>query len=222
MKQLFYKELQMVLHPTCIIFLSFVFMLFIPSYPYTIACFYTTLSLFFVCLTARENHDIDYMMILPIQKKDIVKSRIMLFISIEMANFLFTAIVVFIRLIWCPYENGGGMAPNLVLLGIYLLMYGTFNYFFLTGHYKDVSKVGKPFLLGSILTFLFVAVEEIIMIAQVVMRQSNPDAKLFLDSMDGASLIRQLPIFLACILIYILLNIACYKVSVKRFEVQDL
>ncbi len=222
MRELLYKDIRMVLHPTCIIFLSFAAMLFIPSYPYTVACFYTTLTLFFVCLTARENHDIDYMMMLPIQKKDIVKSRILLFVCIEMANFILTAIVVVIRCTVCPYENQGGMVPNLVLLGIYLLMYGTFNYVFLTGHYKDVSKVGKPFLLGSILMFLFVALEEIIMIAQIVMRQSDKNVTLFLNEMDGGSLMKQLPILLGCIVLYVLLNITCYKVSVKRLEVQDL
>ena len=202
--------------------MTFAAMLMIPSYPYTVACFYTTLSLFFVCLTARENHDIDYMMILPIQKKDVVKARLMLFIFLEMANFILTTIVVVIRCTACNYENKGGMSPNLVLLGIFLLMYGVFNYFYLTGYYKDVSKVGKPFLKGCILMCLFVAVDEGIMIAEAVMRQSDKNASLFLNAMDGASLVKQIPILLVCALIFVLLNIRCYKVSRRRFEVLDL
>ena len=57
MKNLVYKEFCLAAHPTNYIFLSFAFMLLIPNYPYLVSFFYTTLGIFFMCLSSRENHD---------------------------------------------------------------------------------------------------------------------------------------------------------------------
>lgn len=68
MKNLIYKEIKLALHPTAPLFLLLSTLLLIPNYPYEVVFFYTCLAVFFHCLSGRENHDIEYSLLLPIQK----------------------------------------------------------------------------------------------------------------------------------------------------------
>ena len=75
MKQLISKELRLCMHPAAIIFLILSAMVMIPNYPYLVAFFYTTLGIFFICLTGRENNDIYFSVCLPVEKTAIVTAR---------------------------------------------------------------------------------------------------------------------------------------------------
>lgn len=68
MKELLNKELKLVLHPTNILFIPLAFMLFIPNYPYLVIMFYTCLGIFFMCQFGRENNDVFFTMMLPVEK----------------------------------------------------------------------------------------------------------------------------------------------------------
>ena len=57
MRALLIKEFLLCLHPTQILFLTFACFVFILNYPYEIAFFFSGLSVFFACLSARENGD---------------------------------------------------------------------------------------------------------------------------------------------------------------------
>ena len=74
MGKLMKKELKLAMHPTAPMFLALSAMLLIPNYPYYVIFFYTSLAVFFICLTGRENHDIFFTMLLPVSKKDVVKA----------------------------------------------------------------------------------------------------------------------------------------------------
>ena len=87
MKDLVYKELKLALHPAAIIFLCLSSMLMIPSYPYFIIFFYTCLGVFFICMSGRENKDIYFTMLLPVQKREIVGARFLLVALIELLQF---------------------------------------------------------------------------------------------------------------------------------------
>lgn len=67
MKELLNKELKLVLHPTNILFIPLAFMLFIPNYPYLVIMFYTCLGVFFMCQFGRENNDVFFTMMLPVE-----------------------------------------------------------------------------------------------------------------------------------------------------------
>lgn len=69
MKNMLYKEFKLAMHPTSVIFLSLSAMMLIPNYPYYMTFFYTTLAIFFIYLSGRENHDIFYTMTLPYEKE---------------------------------------------------------------------------------------------------------------------------------------------------------
>ena len=64
MKNLMRKELLLAMHPASVLFLLLSAMLLIPNYPYYVICFYTCLGTFFICLTGRENRDIEFTAVL--------------------------------------------------------------------------------------------------------------------------------------------------------------
>ena len=88
MADLLRKEFKLALHPTAIIFLALSAMMLIPNYPYYVIFFYTGLAVFFICLSARENNDVVYSMMLPAAKSDIVKARILMAALLEIAQIV--------------------------------------------------------------------------------------------------------------------------------------
>ena len=52
------KEFTLALHPTSVVFVFFAAFVFIPNYPYEVMCFFSCLSIYFMCLSGRENKDI--------------------------------------------------------------------------------------------------------------------------------------------------------------------
>ena len=100
MKNLVYKEFRLAAHPTNYTFLSFAFMLLIPNYPYIVSFFYTTLGIFFMCLSSRENHDLEYSLNLPVRKRDLVGARILTVCIFELLTIVATipfAVACFLR-----------------------------------------------------------------------------------------------------------------------------
>ena len=83
MKTLLYKEFRLASHPTTFLFPLLSAMLLIPNYPYYVVFFYTTLGIFFVCLSGRENHDIFYTMLLPVEKRSLVRARMLFAVCME-------------------------------------------------------------------------------------------------------------------------------------------
>ncbi|MCM1578866.1 MAG: ABC-2 transporter permease [Ruminococcus sp.] len=215
MKNLIFKEFKLALHPTSIIFLTFAAMLFIPSYPYYTAFFYTTLALFFTCLTGRENHDIYYTCLLPVSKGDAVRSRILYAVIFQLAQVLLCVPVILVKLNLNIPENTVGMEANAALLGLSLIMLGIFNFTFFTAFYKNVLLIGKPFLISGAVTFAYIFIAESLCHALPFFRD-------VLDNTDRAFLPQRLLVLAAGVIIYAVLTLAACKKSVKLFEEQDL
>ena len=97
MKNLLIKEFRLAMHPAAIIFIFLASMLLIPNYPYFVVMFYTCLGIFFICLTARENHDIDYTMLLPVRKGDLVSARILMVVLLQLIELAVCVIFAVIR-----------------------------------------------------------------------------------------------------------------------------
>ena len=66
--KLLMKEWKLCIHPTAYIMLLCAALIRGPGYPYGVSCFYMGLAIFFICLTARENHDATYTLTLPISR----------------------------------------------------------------------------------------------------------------------------------------------------------
>ena len=160
MGQLLKKELRLALHPTAFIFLLLSSMLMIPNYPYLVVFFYTGLAVFFTCLTGRENRDVDFTMLLPVAKGDVVKARMLTVALLEVAQLLTAVPFALLRQAIIREPNAAGMDANMALLALALVEMGLFNAVFFRGYYRDVRRVGSSFVWASVAVFLYIAVAE--------------------------------------------------------------
>ncbi|MDD3334564.1 MAG: ABC-2 transporter permease [Eubacteriales bacterium] len=160
MKNLLIKEWKLAIHPTVLLFFGLALMLLIPSYPFYVVFFYTVLGLFFVCVTGRENKDIEYTLTLPIRKRDAVRSRILFAMLVELCQCVMVALVVFLRNALQIGPNEAGMDANVALFGLSLIMLGLFNHLFFIRYYRNPLKVGKAFAFSAIMTFVYILFAE--------------------------------------------------------------
>lgn len=205
------KELQLAMHPTSILFLLLSAMVLIPNYPYYVVFFYTSLSVFFVCLNGRENHDITYSLLLPVRKADVVKGRFLFVTLLEC--FQVVVIVPFMVIKqYLPIEpNVVGMEANIALLGMGLFMFGLFNVIFFSVYYKNPNKVGKAFLLGSVS-------EAVCMVAAETLVHAVPAFRDYIDTMGMEYMPYKLIVFAVGAVGYILLTLVSYKRAQRCFE----
>ena len=215
MKDLIYKELKLALHPAAIIFLCLSSMLMIPSYPYFIIFFYTCLGVFFICMSGRENKDIYFTMLLPVQKREIVGARFLLVALIELLQFAAAVPFAFLHNAAYPGPNAAGMNVNVAFFGFAFLLLGLFNLVFFTKYYKDPNKVGTPFLLGCIAFAAGMLLVEACM-------HALPFAAAYLNAQGTQNLPHQLAALACGAALWALFTMAAYRRSVKRFEAFDL
>lgn len=215
MKKLLMKELRLALHPTNVIFLLFAAMLLIPSYPYYVAFFYTTLGVFFTCLTGRENRDIEYTMLLPVRRADVVRARILLTVLLEGAQVLLSIPFAMLNRRLYPLGNMAGMEANVALFGLTLVMYGLFNVVFFPLYYRNPNKIGVAFLLGGLAEGVFIVLAELA--AHLV-----PFARRYLDTADPTYLAPKLVVLAIGVALFAALTLLAARLSERRFERFDL
>ena len=209
------KEFTLTMHPTVPVMLLLGTMVLIPNYPYLVAFFYVTLSLFFTCLNARENNDAVFSLSLPVKKADLVRSRILFTCIIELFSILLTAPFTVLSAKIAPQGNAAGMDANMVLLGQGLLLFGLFNLVFFTSYYKDISKVGVPFVTASVVSFVLVG-------ADVCLCYAVPYVKNVLDTPGFVNAAPKAVCLISGALSFAALTLLSYKISTKRFLKLDI
>lgn len=209
MKNLLYKELTFSIN---IFFYIVPFMLslllFIPNWLYSFVIMY----FFWVSvpqIISGYNAQLDYkfMSILPVSKKDIVCSKIIAFILIELTHVLFAVAFGIIHNLIYGSDNLF-LEINPAYFGIMLAMLGLFNIIFLPSYFKTAYKFGKPLIMAIIVAFLFAGIFEVgaaaIPFMQNILKTSN-------------SLI-QMTILIVGIVLFIGINIITIKKSVSNFK----
>lgn len=210
------KEFKLSLHVTSYLFLAFGLMLLIPSYPYYVAFIYTCLAVFFTFLNCRENHDIFFSSTLPVKKSDIVLARCLSTAAIQVLTLIVAVPFAIIGIKINPVGyNEVGIEANVAFFGIAFVMLAIFNLVYFPNFYKTGSKIGKPLVLASIPTAIFVIAAEVAI--QVV-----PSLKASLDTTEPALVVKQIPILIAGMVIYALAMLLAYKLSAKKFEQVDI
>lgn len=215
MKNLLMKEFRLCMHPTAPMFLALSAMLLIPNYPYYVVFFYTSLAVFFTCLSGRENNDVFYTVMLPLAKRSAVKARFAFVVLLELLQALVAIPFAILRQALPLPGNLVGMDANIVLFGLSFAMLGLFNWVFFSIYYRDVSKVGKAFGISSIVVFGYILVAE--SLAHVV-----PFFRDKLDTPDTQYLPEKLVVLAAGLAIYVVLTLLVYRKSVRAFEKLDL
>lgn len=161
----------------------------------------------------RETNDIYYTALLPVQKRDTVKAKCLLMVLAQMTQLLISLPFAVLRLRVLPNGNPAGIEANLAYYGFGFMIYSIFNFILLTQFFKTAYKVGKAFLLAITPAAIGVIIMEVIV--------HIPEFK-WLDSVVPDLLLKQLPILVIGILIYIFSMLIAYKISANRFQRVDL
>lgn len=213
------KEIKLCLSPINYVFLSFAFMMIVPNYPSYVAFFYIGLSCFFIFNNGLINKDIQYSMVLPITKSDIVKSRCILIAAYEVIFFILTIPFSILRVTVVGLENKAGIEANVAFYGFCMIMMTVYHFVFFTNYYKKANKPGLPLLLAEL---SLIAVYFLVEVPVWVGQATKNEFLLMLDSVEPSDLLKQLPILAVGLVIYVLGWLATYKKSAKIFEKVDL
>ncbi|HOQ74756.1 MAG TPA: ABC-2 transporter permease [Limnochordia bacterium] len=209
MSKLLYKELRLAAHPNLYVFTLLGALILVPAYPYGMVFMFGCLGPFITMGYARETNDLHYTALLPIGKRDIVKGKCLLFAAAQLAQVLISLPFAFLRVRVLPAGNPAGIEANAAFYGFGLIIYAIFNFIFLTEFFRTGFKVGKAFLLAIVPASVVVLTMEVL---------AHIPAFAWLDSVQPADLLRQLPILLAGLAIYPTAMLAAFTVAAKRFE----
>lgn len=218
MTALLYKQIRLVCHPMTPVFCLFGVMVLIPNYPYTVIFFYVTLGLFFTFLNMREQKDIYYSALLPVPKRDTVKAGCLFTVLIELLSLVLLALFAALAVHLQPgKDNLVGLDPNAALLAAGFLLYAVFNAVFnavfLPSFYRSGYKVGVSYLKAVIP-----------MAAAMIACEALPHfpALGWLDDLDRAAQLRQLPYFVAAVLLYGIGTVLTFRRAAAQYEKVDL
>lgn len=214
MKALLFKQFQLVCHPMTLLFTLFGVMLLIPSYPYTVVFFYVTLGLFFAFMKGREQRDRDFTAVLPVRKRDTVRSAVWFSVIIQLLSLVLT--VPFAVLSAHINPQGGnivGLDANVALFAAGFVVYGIFNFAFFPALYRTGDQVGVSFVKSSIALAVTVAVLEAL---------PHFPGLLWLNETTAAANLRQLPLLAVGAALGAVLTFAGCRIAEKRYEKVDL
>ena len=102
MKNLLNKEFRLAASPLAYWFLLAALMTMLPGYPILMSAFFICFGVFHSFQNAREANDVLYSVLLPVQKRDIVRSKFAFTCVIQMIGFVLCAILTAVRMIALP------------------------------------------------------------------------------------------------------------------------
>ena len=214
-RRLFRKECRLAMQPAVFFFECMAFMLLIPDYPYFITFFYATLNVFFICIFGRENRDVEYTALLPVDRRDIVSARFRLCLRLELILTGASAVFAALRPSLGMLTNAAGMVPNAAFFGLALLLLGIFNLLFFPMYYKDTRRIGIPYTVSAI---VFAAA--MILIMSAVMIPVSPFHRL--DVYDAEYRGIRILVLVIGGALFMLLSWLSLRISVRRFRREDI
>ncbi len=166
MKSLLTKELRLAASPLSYLFLAFTVMAFIPGYPILVGSFFVCLGMFQSFQSSREQNDILYTVLLPVDKRDAVRAKYAFVCFLELLALVLTAAMTVLRMAFLAdaaiYVNNAMMNANLVYIGWWAVVFALFNGVFLGGFFRTAYKFGKPFVTFIVLAMLVVLAGEVL------------------------------------------------------------
>lgn len=213
MSDLLRKELRLAAHPTLYIFMCMGALLLVPAYPYGVVFFFSMMGVFQSTMYARETRDIYYSALLPIRKGDVVKGKLLVTVFAQLGQLLLSLPFAFLRTLYLPDGNPVGIEANVAYYGFGLMIFGVFNLVFYTQFFKTAYKAGAALLIALVPTVLMILAME----AAVHFPGLG-----WLDGLDRESLLRQLPVLGAGVLVYVGGTALAYRIGAARFERVDL
>ena len=209
------KEFRLCMHPVGYIMPLMSALILVPGYPYGVCCFYTTLVVFFICLTARENHDATYTLTLPVSRRDAVSARILFCTILEIIQIVLMGGMILIKYAIGTMPNPAGLDAGLAMIGEGLILFALFNLIFFPIYYGDINKPGKAFLIGSIAVFVWI-------IGEIIACYTVPFVQFVLDTADPLYMREKGLFTLGGAALFAAGTMMAVNRSAKKFEEADL
>ena len=213
--KLLMKEWKLCMHPMGYIMLLCAALILVPGYPYGVSCFYMGLAIFFICLTARENHDASFTLTLPVSRRDAVKARILFCTVLEVLDLLLMGVFILIKYAIGFTHNPAGLDAGLALIGDGMIIFAIFNLVFFPIYYKDINKPGKAFVIAAAAVFAWI-------IFEIVATYTIPFFQYVLDTEDPQNMSEKGLFTLAGLGLFLAGTARSIQISAKRFEKLDL
>ena len=194
MKNLILKDLKLSVHPTIAIYAAVAGgLMFVPAYPRSMALLYSIIGIFMIFQCDLQNHDRTFCCLLPVTKKQIVKSRVLSVILIQLG----------LMLISVPCA----VAAHTILKNIYAVS----NRIMIPNGYRKNFKTLWSFF-GSLAAYILISGTAELMIA--VTAGDNG----LLNGTASSDIMRQLPLLAVAVIFYGIVNVRTYKVAARNFE----
>lgn len=164
MRKLLIKEMKLSASILSYIFIAFGLLTFCPGYPILVGGFFVCLGIFQSFQNSRLANDILYSALLPVPKADVVKSKYIFCVFIELCAFILSAAITLLRMTAfadsAVYRANALMNANPAFLGFLLLVFGCFNAIFVCGYFKTAYKLTKPFVCFIVVSFVIIGIAE--------------------------------------------------------------
>lgn len=213
--KLLMKEWKLCMHPTGYLMPLLAVLILVPGYPYGVCCFFVGLAVFFICLTAREDHDAGYTLMLPVSRQDAVKGRILFCTLLETADLLLMGIFILIKNAIGSMPNPAGLDAGVALIGDGMIIFTIFNLVFFPNYYRDISKPGKAFVFAASAVFLWITLE-------IIGTYTVPFFRDILDQPDPRYMSDKLLFTLGGLALFLAGTARSIQLSTKKFEAADL
>ena len=141
MKNLLLKEFKLCFLPINYIFLTFAVILIIPNYPCYVSFFYLLLNTFWIFKNGDLNKDLQYSLILPIRKSDIVKARIMSVAIYEIVFFILSIPFAILNHKLVPQGNNAGINSNFAFYGLVMIVLTISRFCFFTIYLVQIFEL---------------------------------------------------------------------------------
>lgn len=163
MLNLIRKELKLAIHPFFYLLPILTGALFlIPQWPYLIALMYFFwVSVPNIYSSYNTQSDILFSSLLPINREDIVRSKYMSMMVVELMHIFFATLFLLIRNRIFGDSNFL-LDPNMAFIGICFIMYTLFNICFQPLYFRTGYKFGLPLIFSIIVIFIFATGIEVV------------------------------------------------------------
>ena len=221
MKNLFFKELKLSIHPLCYIFvLIFCLMGLIPNYPACIGPVYIIAAYTFLFLGANKGqttNDLFYTCNLPLRKQDVVTARMVSinFLKLLLIVPLIATLLIRYFVIYPAIVKDGGTIPDLgfdinqgfALFGIIILVLSLTDLIYLPWFYKSGKSIVGPTLVGVFFYIIFASLGTL-----VLPKIGNLKALVTIGGPEE-NIIVQVSLFVGCILASVGIELLTHKLS---------
>lgn len=212
MKNIIYKELNLVMNPAIYLFPFLSALLLIPHYPYSVGVSYVLLGLFITFNIALANNDHLFTAMLPVPRNYIVAGKVFTVMFTEVLQLVVA--LPFALLSLFVINTGGnsvGLDANMTFFGVTLIEYSLFNLIFIPWYFKTGYKTGMPMLMAVTAYAVAVAVFETLISLIPVLHYA-------LDGVSIATAGYRAAVLAAGIILYFGAILVSYKLGAKNFR----